>query len=108
MDWMSSNETENNVSLKFSTEDEFSKYHHKALLAKKLGVDGGKGSMCSQAKSSKEAAADTTSTGMQAMETEIWNRSCCCSSWIEKLNILRCLIQTNAIALLLNCTFNNC
>jgi len=35
---------------------------------------------------------------------EIQNRSCCCSSRTEKLEILRCLRQTNAIGLLLGCT----
>lgn len=36
MDWMSSNEAENNVNLKFSTEDEFSKHCHQTLLSKEL------------------------------------------------------------------------
>lgn len=38
---------------------------------------------------------------------EIRNRSRCCSSQTVKLEILRCLIQTNAIGLLLGCAFNN-
>lgn len=38
---------------------------------------------------------------------EIRNRSCCCSSWTEELEIVRCLTQANAIGLVLGCTSNN-
>lgn len=108
MDWMSSNEAENNVSLKFSPEDEFSKHCHKTLLSKELGCGWGGG----QTVQSRELKQGGSGRQQQHWEIsdgngEIQNRSCCCSSRTEKREILRCLIQTNAIELLLGCTFNN-
>lgn len=108
MDWMSSNEAENNVSLKFSTEDEFSKHHHKMLLSKELGC-GWRGGQEVQPREIKQGGSGRQQQHWEVSDGngKIGNRSCCCSSWTEKLEILRCSIQTNAIGLLLGCTFNN-
>lgn len=64
-------------------------------------------SKCSQGKSSKEAEADSSIRRYAMAGVRDGNRSYCCSSWTEKLEILRCLIQTNVTGLLLGFTFNN-
>lgn len=63
MDWMSSNEAQNNVSLVFSTEDEFSKPRHKTLLSKELGCGWKAGQEVQPKDISKEVVGGNSSIG---------------------------------------------
>lgn len=79
MDWMSSNEAENNVSLKFSAEDEFSKRRHKTLLSKELGC-GWRGGQEVQSREIKQRGSGRQQQLWEGNDGngEIRNRSCCC------------------------------